>query len=138
MAFPLNYVSPPLHSCKLVPFLFQRERHVQSSSVQCPRRLPFSLLESPRCRSSHRRYPRSLPFPFSSQSLFTSPRSPRWHLDGVNIRCCALPQVSNMLPCSVPLKMLHYLSRGCPSGLKGLESSWWFALQVVHAQGRES
>eukprot|EP00808_Paulinella_micropora_P022627 g27295.t1 len=30
-------------------------------------------------------------FLFPNQSLFPSLRSPRWHLDGVNIRCCALP-----------------------------------------------
>eukprot|EP00808_Paulinella_micropora_P007287 g7096.t1 len=63
MAFPLNYVSPPLHRCKLVPFLFQRERYVQSSCS----------------------VPVASPFPFVESSV--------------------PPQVNNMLPCSVPLKL---------------------------------
>eukprot|EP00808_Paulinella_micropora_P009295 g77283.t1 len=94
------------------------------SSVLTSTHSPFPCVESPRCFSVHRRCPRSLPFPFSQSIPFPEPQIAHgWHLDGVSILLCTPPQVSSMLPCSVPLKVWHYLSRGCPSGLKDLGSS---------------
>eukprot|EP00808_Paulinella_micropora_P000173 g60147.t1 len=95
--FPLCYVSPPLHCRELVPFLYQRERHVCSScsvpvsllddtSVQAS---SFSLLVCAHqhslgafslCRKSAvlqcpptLSTPRSLPFPFSQPELIPFP-----------------------------------------------------------------
>eukprot|EP00808_Paulinella_micropora_P015798 g6949.t1 len=98
---PLSTLCPPSYQQRLVCFAswLKLERHVRSSCS-----VPVDLLVDASAHASLFSllivlgaavatdvvHDPSL-FLFPNQSLFPSPRSPRWHLDGVNIRCCALP-----------------------------------------------